>query len=241
MAMGVEVPEVEGTAAAKAARRRAAALGTLRGNLSVSPVRGSRLVAVGYDNPNPVVAARIANGFAENFIQSNLDRKFESSSYAREFLEERIAQTKERLESAERQLVAYAANQQIINVGEPSEGATSGGATESLTSNNLVAINAALARTRAERVAAEERWRSGNQARAAPEKAAAVWFDLGAPVGERPGSASKEKRSTPASGAEPSAKLRGQFLRHCRNNLLPVGCAPDLQTFGVAPAARRAP
>ena len=163
-AMGVEVPEARGTAAAQAAQRKAAVLGALRSNLSVSPVRGSRLVAVGYDNPNPVVAARIANGFAENFIQSNLDRKFESSSYARAFLEERIAQTKERLESAERQLVAYAASQQIINVREPSEGAPSGGATESLTSNNLVALNSALARTRAERVAAEERWRSAGTA-----------------------------------------------------------------------------
>lgn len=161
-AMGVEPPETGGTAATQTARRRAAVLKALQDNLSVSPVRGSRLVALGYDNPNPVVAARIANGFAENFIQSNLDRKFESSRYAREFLEERISQTKERLESAERQLVAYAANQQIINVGEPSEGATSGGATESLTSSNLVALNGALARTRAERVAAEERWRSAS-------------------------------------------------------------------------------
>lgn len=162
-ALGVKPPEEGGTAATEASRRSAAVLEALQDNLSVSPVRGSRLVAVGYDNPNPVVAARVANGFAENFIQSNLDRKFESSSYAREFLEERIAQTKERLESAERQLVAYAANQQIINVGEPSEGA-SGGATESLTSNNLVALNQALARTRAERVAAEERWRSASSA-----------------------------------------------------------------------------
>jgi succinoglycan biosynthesis transport protein ExoP len=161
-AMGVEAPEARGTAAAQASRRKAAALGALRGNLSVSPVRGSRLVVIGYDNPNPVVAARIANGFAENFVQSNLDRKYESSSYARAFLEERIAQTKERLESAERQLVAYAATQQIINVREPSEGIAPVGATESLTSNNLVAINSALARTRAERVAAEERWRSAS-------------------------------------------------------------------------------
>jgi capsular exopolysaccharide synthesis family protein len=159
-AIGVEPPTAEGTAAAQAARRRAAVLKALQDNLSVAPVRGSRLVAVGYDNPNPVVAARIANGFAENFIQSNLDRKYQSSAYAREFLEERITQTKERLEAAERQLVAYAANQQIINIAEPSDGTSGSGATESLTSNNLVALNAALVRTRAERVAAEERWRS---------------------------------------------------------------------------------
>lgn len=163
-AMGVEAPAGGGTAAQQAAQRRTAALKVLQNNLRIAPVRGSRLVSIGYENPNPVVAARIANGFAENFIQSNLDRKFESSSYAREFLEERIAQTKERLESAERQLVAYAANQQIINVGEPSEGVGSGGATESLTSNNLVALNSALARTRAERVAAQERWRSASTA-----------------------------------------------------------------------------
>jgi succinoglycan biosynthesis transport protein ExoP len=159
-AMGVEAPVASGSAADQAARRRQVALRTLKSNLRVSPVRGSRLVEVGYDNPNPVVAARIANGFAENFIQANLDRKFESSSYAREFLEERIAQTKDRLESAERQLVAYAANQQIINIGGASEGAPAGGATESLTSSNLVSLNNALARTRAERVVAEERWRS---------------------------------------------------------------------------------
>jgi capsular exopolysaccharide synthesis family protein len=163
-AMGVEAPKAGGTAATQAAERRASVVRALRKNLSVSPVRGSRLVSVGYDNPNPVVAARIANGFAENFIQSNLDRKFESSSYARDFLEERISQTKTRLESAERQLVAYAANQQIINVNEPSEGTSSGRPTTSLTTNNLVALNTALAQARAERVAAEERWRSASTA-----------------------------------------------------------------------------
>lgn len=160
-AMGVYVPEGGGTAAEQSARRKAAVLKALQANLNVSPVRGSRLVSVAYDNPNPVVAARIANGFAENFIQSNLDRRFESSKYAREFLEERIVQTKERLEAAERQLVAYAANQQIINVAESSEG-ESGSGSQSLTSNNLVALNSALASARAERVAAQERWRSAS-------------------------------------------------------------------------------
>src|SRR6478672_1827814 len=159
-AIGVEPPPAEGTAVERSASRRAAALEALQENLSVSPVRGSRLVAVGYNNPDPVVAARIANGFAENFIQANLDRKFESSKYARQFLEERIAQNKLRLEDTERQLVAYAVNQQIINVGEPSEGSDAPGSSQSLTSNNLVALNGALAEVRAARVAAEERWRS---------------------------------------------------------------------------------
>lgn len=158
-AIGIPAPDAEGSAAQQAAERRDAALEQLQENLSVSPIRGSRLVAVGYNHPDPVVAARIANAFAENFIQSNLDRKFESSRYAREFLEDRIAQTKARLEDAERQLVAYAANQQIINI-ETSGPQGEGGSGQSLTTSNLVALNAELATARAERVAAEERWRS---------------------------------------------------------------------------------
>jgi capsular exopolysaccharide synthesis family protein len=156
--LGVEPPARTGTAAAQAERRRAVALAVVQGGLGVTPVRGSRLVAISFDNPDPVVAARVANAFAENFIQSNLDRKYQSSSYAREFLEEQIAQTKGRLEEAERQLVAYAANQQIINVG--SDEGQEGGSTQSLASNNLVALNSALASARAARVAAEEKWRS---------------------------------------------------------------------------------
>ncbi|MGZ9098093.1 MAG: GumC family protein [Brevundimonas sp.] len=155
--LGIEPPE-GGTAAERATRRRKAAANMLRANLNISPVRGSRLVSIRYDHPSPAVAARIANGFAENFIQANLDRKYESSSYAREFLEERIAQTKTRLEDAERQLVAYAGEQQIVSVSEPS---TDGAAPpQSLVAGNLGAINASLSQVRAERVAAEERWRS---------------------------------------------------------------------------------
>jgi capsular exopolysaccharide synthesis family protein len=165
-AMGVEPPAATGSAADQAARRRSMALATVQANLTVSPVRGSRLVTVGYDNPDPVIAARISNSFAENFIQANLDRKFESSKYAREFLEERIAQTKDRLETAERELVAYAANQQIINISEPGEGNSDGGSSRSLTSNNLVALNNSLAEARAARVAAQEKWRSARASNA---------------------------------------------------------------------------
>ncbi len=155
-------PPAGGTAAERAARRRKAAVGVLRANLTISPVRGSRLVAIRYDHPSAAVAARIANGFAENFIQANLDRKYESSSYAREFLEERIAQTKTRLEDAERQLVTYAGEQQIVSVSEPS--ADGAAPPQSLVAGNLGAINASLSQVRAERVAAEERWRSARTA-----------------------------------------------------------------------------
>lgn len=160
--MGVTPPAATGNPSARSAARAEAVVGELQSNLSVSPVRGSRLVTVSFDSPDPELSARVANAFAENFIRANLERKIDSSAYAREFLEDRIAQTKLNLEDAERQLVGYAENQQIINVREP---ASASAESQSLASINLFSLNSALADATAARVAAEEKWR---QARAAP-------------------------------------------------------------------------
>lgn len=160
--MGVEPPRRgDRTAAAQAAKRRELVIKTVQENLSVSPVRGSRLVSVAFESPDPQLSARVANAFAENFIQSNLDRRYESSSYAREFLEDRIEQTKARLADAERQLVAYAENQQIINIREAGEET---GEAQSLASSNLSSLNAALAEAKAERIGREEKWRQARGA-----------------------------------------------------------------------------
>lgn len=151
----------ERSAAAQASQRREAAIRVVQDNLGVSPVRGSRLVSVSFESPDPMLSARIANAFAENFIRSNQERKYESSSYAREFLEDRIAQTKVRLGDAERQLVAYAENQGIINIREAGDAA---GEAQSLVGSNLSALNAALAEARSDRIAREEKWRQASGA-----------------------------------------------------------------------------
>ena len=154
--MGATPPARRGTVAEQNARRRDVAVGLVRSSLTVTPVRGSRLVKISVDSPAPNLSAQLVNSFAENFIQGNLERKFESSQYARDFLEERLAQTKLRLEESERQLVAYAASQQIINVGEARE---DGAQPQSLLSRDLTDINAALAQATAARIAAEQKWR----------------------------------------------------------------------------------
>lgn len=155
--MGARAPD-RGTAAQQVDDRRRLVDKLIQDNLSVSPIRGSRLVVVSFTSPDPELSTRIVNAFAENFIQSNLDRKFESSVYARRFLENLISQTRGRLEQAERQLVAYATQQQIITVagGEGSTG------DQSLASSSLVALNDELAQATASRVTAEANWRQAN-------------------------------------------------------------------------------
>jgi uncharacterized protein involved in exopolysaccharide biosynthesis len=92
------------------------------GNTSVRQQGLSRLVNLECTSPSPELSARIANALAENFQTLSLERRFESSSYARQFLEDRLAQVKQKLEDSEKELVAYGARQQIINV-MPTSGA----------------------------------------------------------------------------------------------------------------------
>jgi capsular exopolysaccharide synthesis family protein len=148
--------------------RRQRVIDVLLAHEGVNPQRGSRLVAVTFSSPVPGLSARVANAFAENFIAAGLDRRFEASSYARDFLEKRLGQVKAKLEQSERDLVAYAARQQIIQLpagGQPNQ--TDGG--PSLAAANLESFNTALAAARAERIKAEQKWRQAQAGAALSE------------------------------------------------------------------------
>ena len=86
--------------------------------LSISPVRGSRVVKISIDHPNGEMAQYVANGVADAFISSNLDRKYDASAYARKFLDDRIQQLKIKLQESETQLVKYAEQQGIIHLND---------------------------------------------------------------------------------------------------------------------------
>ena len=145
-------------------------VGTLAWGLGVYPVRDSRLVRITFDSPDPNLSARIANAFAQNFIASNLERRFEASAYARNFLEQRLAEQKAKLEESERQLVAYATQQQIIQVTE-SGGGKDAPPPQSLAATDLGGINGALIAAKANLAQVAERYRSVQSAPglAAPE------------------------------------------------------------------------
>ncbi len=87
----------------------------LLANLTIDPVRNSRLVKISYDSPRPAEAAAVANAFANNFINMNLERRFEASSYATRFLQEQLQQARANLEDSEKRLVEYAREREIID------------------------------------------------------------------------------------------------------------------------------
>jgi capsular exopolysaccharide synthesis family protein len=122
-----------------------------RGGLSVEPVAGSQLVLVNYDSPDPMFSQKAANAIVESFVGQNLERRFDSNSYAKNYLEDRLQELKLKLEDSEKKLVAFAQKEQIVSSGDES-GAN-------LTVSNLESLNSAYAKAKEERIRAESIWR----------------------------------------------------------------------------------
>jgi len=149
--------------------REGAAAGLVQGSVTITPQRDSALIAISVEGPNPELTAKLANAYADNFIQSNMERRYEATSYARNFLQQRIAAVKAKLEQSERQLVAYAKQMGILTLSVDTGGAGSVRQEQSIDAATLIQTNNSLAQARSDRIAAEQRFRqaSGAQSRAA--------------------------------------------------------------------------
>jgi capsular exopolysaccharide synthesis family protein len=155
-------PALVGTGGTPATRLRSAT-GIVAGGLSAEMPEDGQLIHYSYVSPSPDLAAKVANGIADSFINSSLQRRFDASNYARNFLLQQINKTRGELEKSERQLVAYAQAQGIINTGSGEAGSTTTDAS-SLQGGSLVALNGALAEATARRVMAEGAYRQANLA-----------------------------------------------------------------------------
>ncbi len=129
-------------------------------NLHVIPPDEGQLIQFNYDSESPVLSAQIANGIAEAFINSNLQRRYESSAYARNFLERQIAKTRTELEKSERELVSYAQAQGIINTASDQNSSPLSTDANSPQGESLTETNRAASEATARRVAAEGAYRA---------------------------------------------------------------------------------
>ena len=141
-------------------------IGLLRGGLAVDLPYDSRIASLSFTSGDPAVAAEIANAFAAEMIQATLQRRYDSSAYARQFVSGQLGEAKTRLEASERAVNAYAREAGLIRtrdapVGDEKGGTGSGGA-GSVTTASLVQINSAANEARAARIAAEGRMQAVN-------------------------------------------------------------------------------
>jgi polysaccharide biosynthesis transport protein len=75
--------------------------------LTVAPIRNSRLVDIKYRLDDSELAARIVNAVAKNYIEQDLEYKFVASKEASDWLGERLAEQRKQVEQAETALQRY--------------------------------------------------------------------------------------------------------------------------------------
>jgi succinoglycan biosynthesis transport protein ExoP len=126
----------------------------LQGGVDVYLPRSSRVVSINYTNQDPQLAALMANYYAETLIERNLQTRFNASAYAREFLQRQLGIAKARLEQSERALIAYARSAGLLDA----SGGGSGDKPTSLTSSNLISLNAAYSAAQSARIQAQQKW-----------------------------------------------------------------------------------
>ena len=136
-----------------ATREDNAVVSAFQSSVTVEPVRRSRLVRLHFDSTDPFFAAKAVNTLAQSFININLERRFEASAYAKTFLEEKLAQTKAKLEDSERELVQFSRDLEIFNMDEK----------QSISSQNLTEFNGAVAKAEQERIRAEALYKQAQE------------------------------------------------------------------------------
>lgn len=153
-----QVPDTEGLSAAEAHRlRERTAVDGIKKNLRIVLPRQSRVISIGFESADPAMSARVADSIARNYIDGNLRRKYDSSSYARRFLQQQLEDTRVELEKSERDLNRFSRAAGLIRI-SGTAGEDAGDTALSVTNESLVQSNTAANTAVAERVAAQNRW-----------------------------------------------------------------------------------
>ncbi len=121
-----------------------------------------RILMITFYSTDPNFAARIANEYAEQFLEYNVTEGLEANSYALSYLQDQIEEVRERLRSSEVEMNSYARSNRIFGnslATGPSE-VDSGDSGATLNSANLGAMNFRFVEARSLRLAAEQRWNS---------------------------------------------------------------------------------
>ena len=165
-AQGTDLPQPDALAGSDASGaeglarlRRETAIGLVMDGLSVELPVDSRLVSIHFQSGDPVIAAEMSNSIAQNFIEANLARKFDSSAYAREFLAQQLQDARSKLEQSEKDLNAFSRAAGLIRVTGQGQNADQE-TTLSVTTETLQQLNEAASIATAERIMAENSWRN---------------------------------------------------------------------------------
>lgn len=127
-------------------------------NLTVAPIRNSRLVDVKYRLPDPELATRIVNALSTAYIDQNLEYKFLASQEASSWLSDRLKEQRGQVEAAELALQRYREQNDAISLEDR----------QNITVQKLADLNAAVTRAKTTRIEKEALYSQLRSAQGSP-------------------------------------------------------------------------
>ncbi len=121
--------------------------------LDIRPIRRSRAVELRFDSEDPALAARAVNAVAENYIQKNLEARWDASQKASEWLSQQLRDLKAKLEKSEDDLQQYAADNGLLYL------ETNKGDAESIVNQSVREVQEELTKAQADRMQKESIFR----------------------------------------------------------------------------------
>jgi succinoglycan biosynthesis transport protein ExoP len=104
----------EGSAAARDPFVEETALTRFQDRLDIKPVRRSRVVEISFDSQDPDLAARVVNTLASEYVDKNLQARWDATQKASEWLSQQLLDLKAKLEKSEDELQKYAAGNGLL-------------------------------------------------------------------------------------------------------------------------------
>ena len=121
-------------------------------NVKFKPSLTNRIVEISCDSVNPKVAAKFANTLAEEYIQQNLENRWDSSQKTGEFLTRQLQDLKIRLEKSEDELQAYSHTAGLMYVTDGDKNK------ENVADEKLRQLQSELLKAESDRVAKQSRY-----------------------------------------------------------------------------------
>ncbi len=121
--------------------------------LAVEPVKRSRLVEVSFDSYDPQLAAQAVNAVASNYIEQNLEMRWEATQRASDWLAQQLVGMKAKLEKSEEELQNYARANGLLFL------ETEKGQAENIVNERLRQLQEELTRAQAARYEKESLYR----------------------------------------------------------------------------------
>src|SRR5215470_216717 len=120
-------------------------INTYQGMVQIEPVSRSRLVSISVSSPYPALAASIANAHAKAYIQQGVKLRSQASEGARQFLESKLAELRERVQKSEAALNQFRRGKGIISLDDK----------ENIVIDRLADLNKRLTEAEADRIGFE--------------------------------------------------------------------------------------